>query len=163
MEATQFMHTAVAVANLEKAVDFYTSVLGMKTDFFTDNDKADGILLGLGREEIHIRATYVLPKCADPAASTVINLVEYVDPKTNLVKPVESNDLGITRLAIMVDDIDGVMKKVEEYPGAQIVSGRRDLLIKDENKGVNFLAKWCAIRDPDGVLIMLHEPGVVEG
>ena len=162
MEATKYLHTCITVPNLEKAVDFYTNVLGMKTDFFTDNDKADGILLGLGREEIHIRATYVLPKNEDPETATVINLVEFVDPPMNEVTPLNSNDQGLSRLAIMVDDIDGIMKKVEEYPGAEIVSGRRDLVIKDQNKGVTFVAKWCGIRDPHGVLIMLHQPGVAE-
>lgn len=162
MATKQFMHVCIAVPDLEKAVDFYTNVLGMKTDFITDNDKADGILLGLGQEEIHLRATYVLPQSADPATATVINLVEYLDPQLNMVKQPNANDLGLTRLAFMVDNIDDVMQKVEAYPGAEIVSGRRDLVIKDENKGVTYVSKWCGIRDLNGVLIMLYEPDAAQ-
>lgn len=158
MNVLKLMHVCIAVPNLEQALDFYCNTLGMKTDFETDNDEADGIVLGLGQEKIHLRAHHVIAPGADPMTATEINLVEYVDPPTIMGDgPVSlMNQVGITRLAMLVDDIGDALEKIRAYPGTEIVSEARDLLIKEPD--ATYVSTWAAIKDPFGVFICLAQP-----
>ena len=158
MEILKFMHVCIAVPDLDKALDFYVNTLGMKSDFQTDNDEADGILLGFDQEKIHLRAHHVIAPGADPMTATEINLVEYTDPKTIIGDGPCSimNHVGITRLALLVSDLGEALEKIRAYPGTEIVSEARDLIIREPD--ATYVSTWAAIMDPFGVFICLAQP-----
>lgn len=158
MEVLKFMHVCVAVPDLDKALDFYCNTLGMKSDFQTDNDEADGLLLGFDQEKIHLRAHHVIAASADPAAATEINLVEYTDPKTIIGSGPCSimNQVGLTRLALMVDDLREVMDAVEKYEGTEIICEPRDLIIKEPD--ATYVMTWSSFKDPFGIFVTLAQP-----
>ena len=147
MEILKFMHVCIAVPDLDKALDFYVNTLGMKSDFQTDNDEADGILLGFDQEKIHLRAHHVIAPGADPATATEINLVEYTDPKTII--------------ALLVNDLSEALEKIRAYPGTEIVSEARDLIIREPD--ATYVSTWAAIKDPFGVFICLAQPPQPQG
>ena len=158
MEVLKFMHVCIAVPDLDKALDFYCNTLGMKSDFETDNDEADGILLGFDQEKIHLRAHHVIAPGADPATATEINLVEYTDPKTIIGDGPCSimNQVGITRLALLVDDLKETMDVVRNYEGVEIVCEPRDLVIKEPD--ATYVVTWSSFKDPFGIFITLAQP-----
>ena len=158
MEVLKFMHVCIAVPDLDKALDFYCNTLGMKSDFQTDNDEADGILLGFDQEKIHLRAHHILAPGADPATATEINLVEYTDPKTIVGDgPCQiMNHVGITRLALLVDDLKETMDTVRNYEGVEIVCEPRDLVIKEPD--ATYVVTWSSFKDPFGIFITLAQP-----
>lgn len=158
MEVLKLMHVCIAVPDLDKALDFYCNTMGMKSDFQTDNDEADGILLGFDQETIHLRAHHVIAPGADPMTATEINLVEYTDPKTIIGDGPCSimNQVGITRLAMLVDDLKTSLETVRAYPGVEVVSEPRDLIIKEPD--ATYVSTWASIKDPFGVFICLAQP-----
>ena len=158
MEVLKLMHVCIVVPDLDKALDFYCNKLGMVSDFQTDNDEADGILLGLGQEVVHLKAHHVLAKSADPMTATEINLVEFTDPEVIIGDGPCSvmNHVGITRLAMLVDDINETLEGIKDYPGVEMVSGKRDLIIKEPD--ATYVSTWAAIKDPFGVFICLAQP-----
>ena len=56
----KLMHVCIAVPDLNEALKFYRDVLGFESVFQTENDKADGRLLGFDTEEVGLRAHHVL-------------------------------------------------------------------------------------------------------
>lgn len=163
MEVLKFMHVCIAVPDLDKALDFYCNTLGMKSVFQTDNDKADGILLGLGQEEIHLRAHHIIATSADPMQATEINLCEFVEPKTIVGNGPEHimNHVGITRLALLVNDLDEALAKVSAYEGVEIITGARNLIIKEPD--ATYVSTWCSFKDPFGIFITLAQPPRPQG
>lgn len=162
MEVKKLMHVCIAVPNLEKALDFYCGVLGFKSTFQTENDQADGRLLGFDRDEIGLRAHHVLSTSADPAQATEINIVEFTNPKTIANEaPYEAmNHIGITRLALMVDDTKEAIEAVRKVEGVEIVSEPNDILIVEPD--VTLTATWASFKDPFGIFITLSQPPKAE-
>lgn len=156
MKVLKFMHVCIVVPDLDKALDFYCNTLGMKSDFQTDNDEADGILLGFDQEKIHLRAHHVLAPGADPETATEINIVEYTDPKTIDADGPLMNQTGISRLALLVDDLHETLDKVRNYDGVEIVSEPRDLIIREPD--ATYVSTWASFKDPFGIFITLAQP-----
>lgn len=160
MQVKKLLHVCIAVPSLEKALDFYCGVLGFQSVFQTDNDKADGRLLGFDMDEIGLRAHHVLSVGADPSQSTEINIVEFTNPKSFTGEDLcrQMNQVGITRLALMVDDIDEAAEKIRAYEGVEIVCDPKDILIVEPE--ITLTSKWCSFRDPFGIFITLSQPPV---
>lgn len=162
MQVKKLMHVCIAVPDLEKALDFYCGVMGFKSTFETDNDKADGRLLGFDQDEIGLRAHHVLTVDADPANATEINIVEFTNPKTEINEGPYSamNHVGITRLALMVDDTKEAIEAVRKVAGVEIVSEPNDILIVEPD--VTLTATWASFKDPFGIFITLSQPPKAE-
>jgi catechol 2,3-dioxygenase-like lactoylglutathione lyase family enzyme len=79
--AKRLMHVCVTVPNLDEALEFYRNVLGFESVFETENEKADGQLLGFDAEEVGLKAHHMLAVGENPGQATEINLVEYTDPQ----------------------------------------------------------------------------------
>lgn len=158
MQVRKLMHVCIAVPDLEKALDFYCGTLGFQSVFQTDNDKADGRLLGFDTDEIGLRAHHVLTVGADPTQATEINIVEFTNPKTFIGEGPcsQMNHVGITRLALMVDDLDEAVEKIREYDGVEIVCEPKDILIVEPK--ITLTIKWCSFKDPFGIFITLSQP-----
>lgn len=153
----QLAHVCITVPDLDMALAFYRDVLGFQSVFETENDTADGRLLGFDRDEVSIDAHHVLTVGADPQTATAINLVKHTEPETVVddgpSRPM--NHAGLTRLALLVDSIDDAFTTIRSYDGVEIVCPPREILIHEPH--VTFTSRWFSFRDPFGVFITMTE------
>ncbi|MDR0212284.1 MAG: VOC family protein [Pseudomonas putida] len=154
----KLLHVCITVPDVDQALKFYRDVLGFVSTFDTRTDEADGPLLGFAEEEISIYAHHVMVAGADPRTATEINLIEYTKPATLVGEgPYElMNQVGITRLALLVDSAREAFEKIAAYPGVEVVCPPKDIIIR--KPGGNLSMTWFSFRDPFGVFITIAEP-----
>lgn len=156
------MHVCIVVPDLNEALKFYRDVLGFQSVFQTENDKADGKLLGFETKEIGLRAHHLLSVGAQHDQATEINIVEFTNSKTDISKGTYSpmNQVGINRLALLVDDLDEAIEEIRNYEGTEIVCEPKDIRIVEPE--VTLIARWCSFKDPFGIFITLSQPPKIE-
>ncbi|MES3001824.1 MAG: VOC family protein [Pseudomonadota bacterium] len=154
----KFLHVCITVPNLDQALEFYSGVLGFVSTFQTKTDQADGLLLGFEQEEIGLYAHHVLTAGADHRQATEINLIEYTNPKTITGNGPYSamNHVGITRLALLVENTRHAYEKIRVYEGVEIVCEPKDIVIRKPD--MSFTMTWFSFKDPYGVFITITEP-----
>ena len=154
----KLLHVCITVPNVDEALKFYRDVLGFVSMFETRTDNADGPLLGFAQEEIGIYAHHILTAGADAKHATEINLIEYTSPPTITGDgPYElMNQVGITRLALLVANTREAFEKIRVYEGVKIVCPPKDILIRKPDQ--TFTMTWFSFKDPFGVFITIAEP-----
>lgn len=136
-----FSHTGVCVANLERSIRFYTEALGFVLDRTIDISRP-----------VHIIAE--LPEMSGRAAflsrdGVTIELVDYAKP--GVVGPAERrpmNQLGLTHMAFVVDDLDHITTRIEEFGGQA----------HWQTKVSTEIGELVFCTDPDGIRIELWNP-----
>jgi catechol 2,3-dioxygenase-like lactoylglutathione lyase family enzyme len=151
------LHVCITVPDLDEALTFYRDVLGFTSVFQTRNDEADGRLLGFDQDEIGLYAHHVLSVGADRAQATEINLCEFTNPLTDTSDGPYSamNHVGITRLALLVDDVRDAFEKVRAHPGVQVVCPPKDIVIREPE--LTFTTTWFSFTDPYGVFMTMTQ------
>jgi catechol 2,3-dioxygenase-like lactoylglutathione lyase family enzyme len=154
----KLMHVCITVPDLDEALKFYRDVLGFKSVFETKTDKADGKLLGFDKDEIGLYAHHILTVGAQHEQATEINLIEYTNPKTIIGEGTYSqmNHVGITRLALLVENVKEAFDKIRIYEGVEIVCEPKDIIIRGPAR--TFTTTWFSFKDPYGVFITITEP-----
>ncbi len=154
----KLLHVCITVPSVDQALKFYRDVLGFVSTFETRTDKADGKLLGFEQDEISIYAHHVLTVGADPQQATEINLIEFADPATVVGdSPLAMmNQVGISRLALLVLNAREAFEKVRVYEGVEIVCEPKDIVIRKSDQ--TFTMTWFSFRDPFGVFITMAQP-----
>jgi catechol 2,3-dioxygenase-like lactoylglutathione lyase family enzyme len=154
----KLLHVCITVPNLDDALKFYRDVLGFVSTFETRTDKADGKLLGFDQDEISIYAHHIMTVGAQHGQATEINLVEYINPQSTVDDSPYSmmNHVGITRLAMLVENAQEAFEKVRIYGGVEIVCPPKDIVIREPGKA--FTMTWFSFKDPFGVFITMAEP-----
>jgi hypothetical protein len=66
------------------------------------------------------------------------------------------NQVGITRLAMLVLNTREAYEKVRSYPGVHIVCPPKDILIRKPEQTLTMT--WFSFKDPYGVFITIAEP-----
>jgi catechol 2,3-dioxygenase-like lactoylglutathione lyase family enzyme len=157
---TKFLHVTITVPNLEKAVMFYCGALGFASIFETSTDKADGKLLGFEEEEIGINALHILPPGANHNQATKINLIEYTNPPTIADDGPYSamNHVGITRLALVVEDVHDAFESIRGIEGVEIICAPKESVIREAS--VTFTSTWFSFKDPFGVFFTITQSPV---
>jgi len=118
-------YTGIRVKDLEKSVDFYTKLLGMKEVGRSQIQSANGVVVNLASEE----------------GGHTIEL-NYYAPNSKFNTSYVVGE-GLDHLAFQVDDLD---KALEEAKNA----GYPTVL---EMKGTT--SRWAYIQDPNGIYIEL--------
>jgi lactoylglutathione lyase len=122
---TKFTYTGIRVKDLEKSVDFYTKVLGMKENGRSKIEQTKGEAVSLTTDE----------------GGAVLELNYYGSgSKFNTEYQVGE---GVDHLAFQVDDLD---KAIEE-------AGKAGCPIILDMKSPS--SRWVYIQDPDGIFIEL--------
>ena len=119
----KLLHVCITVPDVDQALKFYRDVLGFVSTFETRTDEADGPLLGFAEDEISIYAHHILTAGADPKHATEINLIEYTKPATITGDgPYDlMNQVGITRLALLVENTREAFEKISAYEKVEVV------------------------------------------
>ena len=153
----KLLHVCITVPDLDQALKFYRDVLGFVSTFETRTDKADGKLLGFQQEEIGIYAHHILTVGADHHQATEINLIEYTTPATIVDDGPYAmmNHVGITRLALLVENAREAFARIKAYEGVEIVCEPKDIVIRKADQ--SFTMTWFSFKDPYGVFIAITE------
>lgn len=154
----KLLHVCITVPDVDQALKFYRDVLGFVSTFETRTDEADGPLLGFAEDEIGIYAHHILTAGADAKHATEINLIEYTKPATIIGDgPYDlMNQVGITRLALLVENTREAFEKIGAYEGVEVVCEPKDIIIR--KPGGNLTMTWFSFKDPYGVFITIAEP-----
>jgi len=122
---TKLTYVGIRVTNLQRSIDFYTKVLGMKV---TDRGKVEqtkGETVSLESE----KGGFILE----------LNYYEEKSPHNTKYTTGE----GLDHLAFKVDNLDEALKEAE-------TAGYRTILEMNAGEG-----RWAYIEDPDGIWIEL--------
>ena len=94
-----FFHSGFIVRDIEKAIDFYTNVLGFQLETRTERHGAfiDQVL---GFKGAHIKGAFVTL-----GEGHQLELIQYLSPESNEIR-INRNDLGAAHIAFYVDGID---------------------------------------------------------
>ncbi|AKV07967.1 dioxygenase [Pseudomonas fluorescens NCIMB 11764] len=109
----RLFHVCITVADIDAALEFYCGVLGLESIGKLRHERAPGEILGFPNQIIEIHADHLVGKDKDNA--TVIDLIEFVEPKTMVNKNASAplNHAGINRMAFGVDDTDAIHEKLK--------------------------------------------------
>lgn len=136
-------HFGICCSNLDNSINFYTEALGFTLDRAYDNlgSPYDAMSELPG---IQLSARFL--KCGE----VTIELLGY--PDSAVIGPKHRrpmNQLGITHLSLIVNDIDAVVQRIESF-GGQVVTG---------TKVQSPFGPMLFCTDPDGIRIELMARG----
>jgi catechol 2,3-dioxygenase-like lactoylglutathione lyase family enzyme len=139
-------HVGITVNDLDASIRFYHDVLGLE---FSNEPSPwfDGPELGpaVGVPGAALRQVSLL------VGDTTVELLEYKSPPSDTTTPLNSNNIGASHLAFLVEDIEA--KKAElEGRGVTFFS---EVNVVDE--GVLAGWRWVYFADPDGYPLELVE------
>ncbi len=133
-----FFHTGFVVRDIEKSVQFYTEVLGMR--MAGRMEFHDGFIEQvLAFPQAHIKGGFV-----DIGEGHQLELIQYISPESGH-GAMSRNDLGAAHLAFFVDDIERFYAATSDK-GLKYNNPPSSL--SGEDGGL--LYKVCYAQDPDG-------------
>ena len=96
MELKRVDHVGIAVKNLEEAVNFYETAIGLKAVGYETV------------EEQKVKVAFM------PCGDSELELLESTEPDGPIARFIEKNGPGIQHIAIRVDDIDKALEELKE-------------------------------------------------
>lgn len=139
-------HPVISVSDMNKAVDFYGNILGLKQTFDNMHDPvAIGNLFGFTAPVVRS----VVFECPD---AMEFELVEFQRPRGRKFTDREMNDAGIAALALRVCGLDLLVAGVKAG-GYRILSGIVEQILPD-----GAVLKVAVCIGPDQVKIILVQP-----
>ena len=133
-----FFHTGFVVRDIEKSVQFYSEVLGMRVAGRTER-QGEFVEQVLAFPGAHIKGGFV-----DMGEGHQLELIQYLSPESG-PGGVARNDLGASHLAFYVEDID---RFYAETLQKGLAYNNPPASMYDE--GGNLARKACYATDPDG-------------
>ena len=143
-------HFSFSVTNLNRTVEFYTKVLGLKVQSRNRN-KYDTLGLALFGNKWGLNQQHAdLELAVIDIGGTRVEFIEYKDPKAQAYHK-NPSVAGSAHLAFWVDNIEETRKTLE----ASGVEFHYPIESFMEDGKVEW--KWCYFRDPDGIILELVE------
>ena len=134
-------HTGFVVKNVEESTAFYRDVVGRRLIRAYER-RGTGIDQVVGYENAHLSAAIL-----DIGGGHILELIQYVNPRSEDRPTEERNVLGATHLALLLDDIHAMYARLAEK-GGQVMNPPAEL----EPGRIA-----CYLQDPDGNWIELLE------
>ena len=143
MSVRRLSHHGLCVSDLERALAFYRDGLGFsEVSRLRFEDAGTRRLLGLPGAQLE--AVYLRRD------GTTLELLHFPRPGTQLGSgPRPMNQVGLTHLSFLVDDLDGVLARLRAL-GATVLDATR---LDSQGRGSNAIF----VTDPDGTRIELVE------
>ena len=149
---TRFSHAAICVRDLDASISFYEK-LGFEKFFdFTHDDPIAGAVIGV--ETRKVRMAFM--RLSDDPREAFLDIVQFIDPPTQGTPYPTLNNVGICRLAFMVDDIEKTYETLQAI-GVDFVTPLQHL----KTPAGDDLAMVC-FKDPDGTFLEIITPLNVE-
>ena len=136
---TVFNHAGLCVADRERSRRFYEGLL--RFQFWWEIEPPDDRTAQLVQlpEPLGVHATYLVRD------GFVLELIDYSKREVHAGSERVMDQVGLTHISFSVSDLDGVLKKVEEFEGCVV-----DATVSEGS---------AMIRDPDGQLLELLADG----
>ena len=143
----RFFHVNICVSDMERSIQFYERIGFTKVGDFMLGGGEPGIGVALGLAVKQLRGVFM--RLNDDPNAPVLDLVQFVDPP-HQGKPYPTlNNIGICRIAFLVDDITSVYEKLQ----ALDVEFIAPLNMFDGPRGSK-IGVVC-FKDPDGTVLEL--------
>lgn len=137
-----FHHTALSVTNLDRSIQFYRDLLGMKVDWRIDHKKGETFEKIVGLKGVDV--SYAMLS----GWGGRIEIFEYHSPPGEAYPPDRGvNDQGITHFAFEVDEIDRLYGELAS----------RGVRFNSPPQVVRPGVKAAYFHDPDGITVELVE------
>jgi glyoxylase I family protein len=143
-------HVNIVVQDLERAIQFYSRVLGMEKTFEVtlEGDWIEDVT-GLAGSHAHC----IFLSC--PGQDFRLELLQYLSPRAEVLPP---NSLphtpGMRHMAFETDDMDNLVARLQEA-GAKFVSPPVTVPFPVGEKKLK--KRLCYFHDPEGVLLEVAE------
>lgn len=141
----KLFHVNICVRDMERSINFYSSLGFKKVNDFTLDDPTVGEALGLKARKLR----GVFMRLGDDENAPVLDLVQFIDPPPQGQPYPSLNNIGICRIAFTVDDID---KTYEELKAKKVDFVAP--LKKIDGPGGAKIGVVC-FKDPDGTVLEL--------
>ncbi len=147
-----FWHVSFTVSDIEAAVKWYTTVLGL--EYVRSQEQANEYTARLvGFENVHLKVAQLrVPGETIPLSRHHIELIEYVHPRGEDI-PLDTNRTGVGHWAFMVDDIQAEFARMKAL-GVQFKADQPIEIVAGVNKG----GYTIYFTDPDGITLELLQP-----
>ena len=146
MFATKFDHVAVTVSDMQRSLEFYCDLLGLKEDGEHDL-QGETISRMAGKENVHMKVVRLI--CPD-TPGLHIDLQQYVEPKGKVYDS-KLGDIANSHFCVEVNDIAKAYETLKSH-GVEFVSAPVEFDLEQEGKiGCVFFL------DPDGYVLELTE------
>ena len=131
---TGYWHSGFVVADLDRSVRFYAEGLGLTLirTFRTDSATSAQVL---AYERVDVKGALL-----EVGHGAMLELLEYVEPRTAARQISERHVIGSAHLALLVDDVEAALCRLVEYGGAR----RNDPVETEPGKVLTYA------QDPDG-------------
>lgn len=139
-------HVSFTVADLDRSVDFYRSLLGAEP-LSVRTDSSPVAAQVIGYPSVAVRSAY-FPL---PGVGTVLELFQYLEPPGE-TRPLENRFVGNGHLGLVVDDLDSEFARLA-LEGATFASAHPITIESGPWRG----SKAVYLRDPDGITVELLE------
>jgi catechol 2,3-dioxygenase-like lactoylglutathione lyase family enzyme len=146
------LHFSFTVSDIERSVDWYTRVLGLRLVHRQrqENDYTP-VLVGIPGAVLEV-AQFAVPGVPPARSTHMLELVEYVRPLGNDHAESATNSVGCAHLALLVTDIHA---RHERMLAHGVVFRNPPVAITE---GANAGGYACYFHDPDGITLELLQP-----
>lgn len=141
----RLFHVNICVRDMERSIRFYQDLGFIKVNDFTLDDPSVGDALGVRAKKL--RGVF-MRLGAEPDAP-VLDLVQFIEPPTQGQPYPTLNNVGICRIAFMVDDIDRTYEELKAKKVDFVAP-----LKKLTGPGGAEMGVVC-FKDPDGTVLEL--------
>ena len=139
-----FHHVGITVSNLERAVEWYSKVFGLKPGVALEVSGPSG-------ERVLRLPPHVHRAALLPVGDFAIELLEFIP--TRKAMEMRQDDVGYVYICFAVDDLEDVYQRLT----AEGIDFHTEPLYAEEGQIAG--SKFCVMRDPDGKTIELVELG----
>jgi catechol 2,3-dioxygenase-like lactoylglutathione lyase family enzyme len=145
-------HVGITVKDLDASIRFYHDVLGLPfsnepSPWFDAPELGPAVgVLGAGLRQVSLLL-----------GDTMLELLEYKSPPSDTTQPLQSNNIGASHVAFLVDDIHETVVDLS----SKGISFFSDVNVVDE--GVLAGWRWVYFADPDGYPLELVEVAYYNG
>ena len=148
MDATGVSHIAICVRDLDKSLEFYRDILGMRVTFDEVQDTTTG---GLPYTYKHPRKTRRTVHVRYGEGRTAPSLVLTSHPgDLSDGEPIKLDQIGISHISFAVDDVKALAQELEQK-GVPLAGELSDFTDSQGNIRTIF------VYDPDGILVQFDQ------
>ena len=139
-------HVGITVKDLDASIRFYHDVLGLgfsnePSPWFEGEELGPAVgVPGAGLRQVSLLL-----------GDTTLELLEYKSPPSETIAPLNSNNIGASHVAFLVDDIEAAKAELEAK-GIEFFSS-----VNVVDEGVLAGWRWVYFSDPDGYPLELVE------
>ena len=143
----RFRHVAIIVEDLDRMVEFYTGVLGLKLkrDFEIESEE---FRKGIGIRDAKARGAHLMV----PDSNVEIELFQFIEKQSVKGKTSIANMIGYRHIAFIVDDLEKAVEILKRN-GVEFFSEPITVNEPESVRGFRFVY----FRDPEGNIIELNK------